>query len=363
MTSTKKLRVVLVGAGNVMTTRHLPALVANKKLFDVRGIVDADGSRSARVAKTFGIPNHCIVPNMDAGVPTMDALSRAPWMRDVDAAIIGVPPRSHAAVAKACLSWGKHVLVEKPFALTIEQATELSNMADTLGLVLAVKHNFQFSRSFLRLSRLLEDGALGKVKSMHCAQLTNYARRIPPWAEDLPGGLFYDESPHFLYLARAVTGDDVCIKSAYRHRSMERRATPKIINLNLESGGVPITIYWNFDSPVCEWYFTVFGEDRVATIDLFRDILLVLPNDAPHLGYQVMRTSVLSTIQHWKGVAVNGVDYLRNRLYYGFDIAQRNFHRAVTEGDVRHIDGMSGADGVWVTRLQHAILQRLDCHA
>lgn len=347
-----RIRLALIGAGNVMTTRHLPALRHNAHLFELRGIVDSNAERAKAVAQAHGIRN-------DGAVSGASELSAFEWLADVDAAIIAVPPQKHHAMVKACLSLGKHVLVEKPFTVTVDDAQDLVRLAKAQKRILAVKHNFQFARSFLRLGRLLEAGALGHVQSIYCAQLTNQARRIPAWAEELPVGLFYDESPHYFYLIRKFTGHDIVVRNAYQSRSPTRAATPRELTLNLDAGDVPVTVYWNFDSPVCEWYFAVLGETRLAVVDLFRDILVVLPNDAPHLGYQVMRTSVLSTLQHWKGVAVNGLSYLRSSLYYGFDIAQQNFHAAVASGDASHIRGMSGEDGLFVTEIQNRIVTRL----
>lgn len=347
-----KIRLALIGAGNVMATRHLPALRSNAHLFEIRGVIDADASRSKAFAEKYGIRQY-------GAADAATGLAGLGWLADVDAALIGVTPQSHHRMARECLLLGKHVLVEKPFTVTVDEARDLVDLARARQLILAVKHNFQYARSFLELGRLVDSGALGRVQSILCTQLTNQARRIPSWAEELPLGLFYDEAPHFFYLARKFTGHDVAIRSAYRCRSTTRAATPKLLSLNLQAGDIPVTIYWNFDSPVCEWHFALLGDARLAVVDLFRDILIVLPVDAPHLGYEVMRTSILATFQHWRGVAVNGWSYLRNRLYYGFDIAQRNFHRAVTTGDARHIAGMSGEDGLVVTAIQNDVVARL----
>ena len=351
----KKLRLALIGAGNVMKTRHLPALLRNVGLFELRGIVDVDITRSKQLADKHRIPHY-------SGLDGEHGISTLEWFNEVDAVIIGVPPQGHYPLARECLLLGKHVLVEKPLALKIEEAKDLVSLAKAKHLVLAVKHNFQYAKSVLKLDGLLKNGELGRVQSIYCVQLTNQARRIPAWVEELPYGLFFDESPHYFYLTRKITGDELRIKSVYRSRSRLRSATPEILNLNLESGNIPVTVYWNFDSPVCEWQFIIIGEKKMAAVDLFRDILILLPNDTPHLGYQVMRTSILSAFQHWKGVAVNGLSYLQNKLNYGFDISQQNFHRAVTSGDVSHIQGMSGEDGLCVTEIQNEIVRQLDAN-
>ena len=157
-----------------------------------------------------------------------------------------------------------------------------------------------------------------------------------------------------------LLGCNFTIKSVHQSKSEERKSTPKILNLNLEVNNLPVTIYWNFDSPVCKWYFTVFGEKKMAAVDIFRDILIVLPNDTPHLWFQVLRTSILGTFQHWKGIFINGFSYISNRLYYGFDVAQTNFYLAVVNNDVQFIKGMSAEDALFVTEIQLKIIEDLE---
>jgi len=348
----KKINLVLIGAGNVMRTRHLPALIKNKNLFNIVGVMDIDETAAKSLAKRHNFLNY-------ASIKDENDLKKNKWFSETDAVIIGIPPQQHYQMVKECLILGKHVIVEKPFTVSVEQAKDLVDLAKKKHLVLVVKHNFQFTRSFLKLEKIINDKGIGKVRSIYCVQLTNHSRRIPSWTEELPLGLFYDESPHYFYLVRKFTNGEIKIRSVFQSKSKTRESTPEVINLNLEANNIPVTIYWNFDSPICEWYFTILGEKKSATVDLFRDILLILPNDAPHLGYQVMRTSVLTTIQHWKGILINGFSYLQNKLYYGFDIVQLNFYQAIMENDLNYIKGMSAEDGLYITEIQNKIVNEL----
>lgn len=352
----RKINLVLIGAGNVVRTRHLPALLKNKRLFNITGIVDTDSQSAISLAKKFNIPHSAQVHNAKD-------LSNYPWFSEAEAVIIGIPPQHHYSMVKECLLLGKHVIVEKPFTLSTEEAKDLVEIAKKKNLVLVVKHNFQFTRSFLKLENIINAQGLGKVRSIYCVQLTNQSRRIPPWTEELPLGLFYDESPHYFYLVRKFTkGDTITIKNVFQSKSETRASTPLVINLNLECNHIPVTIYWNFDSPICEWYFTIFGDQKSATVDLFRDILIVLPNDSPHLGPQVMKTSILTTFQHWKGIVVNGFSYIQNKLYYGFDILQKNFYKAIVENNYEHTTGISAEDGLFVTQIQNDIVNAIKAH-
>jgi scyllo-inositol 2-dehydrogenase (NADP+) len=345
----KRLKLGLIGAGNIMQSRHLPALVAaGRERFELAVIADHKPENGARAAKQFGIAQ--AVTCADSG-----QLKSISQLQEVDAVIIATPPKQHAAAVRACLDLGKHVLVEKPFVTDLAEGRALIDLAAQRKLVLAVNQNFQFSSSFLKLQRLIAGGQLGTVKSFYCLQFSNDTRRLPVWGDDLPLGLFYDESPHVFYLMRRFGGGEVAIKSVSSVPSRSGKNTPQILDIAIEVNGLPGTIYSNFESPVCEWFFCVFGTDRYAMVDMFRDILTVLPNDGQHLMKEVFTSSFLATAHHWRGFVANGWKYVRHRLHYGMDITHANFHTAITTGDQAVLWNMSGEHGLAVNIAQHAV--------
>ncbi|MEO9373642.1 Gfo/Idh/MocA family oxidoreductase, partial [Pseudomonas aeruginosa] len=77
--------------------------------------------------------------------------------------VIPTPNETHFPLAKAALEAGKHVVVDKPFTVTLSQARELDALAKTLGRVLSVFHNRRWDSDFLTLKGLLAEGVLGEV--------------------------------------------------------------------------------------------------------------------------------------------------------------------------------------------------------
>lgn len=225
--------------------------------------------------------------------------------------------------------------------------------------MLAVCHNFQFSRAFTQLSSLMDQKKLGTITSFYCAHITNDLRRLPAWSEDLHGGLFYDESPHVFYLLRKYLGKGIQVKHVYATQPAKTKQTPHILDIQLSDGKIPATIYINFASPICEWYFMILGSQQAGVVDLFRDILTVFPNDGQHLTREVLTTSFVATTSHWQGVFRNGVDYLRHTLFWGIDEVQRRFYQAVTTRDKKYLAGISGDDGLAINKLQHFVLSAL----
>jgi predicted dehydrogenase len=343
------LRVALIGTGWVSTHRHLPSLRATPGV-EVVGVVDRNGSRAAEVAKKFGIPRSASVSSM--------GLEGLAWLGEVDAVVIGTPPRAHHAVASRALSLGKNVLTEKPFALTVAEGEDLSARAEAAGRTLAVVHNFQFSRAFNRLLSDLAKGRLGEPTAIEAHQFSNPNRRLPVWYDDLPGGLFFDESPHLLYLMRRLAGGEMALDDAHAAKNRAGGRTPDLLTAFFRTGsGVPARMTLNFVAPVSEWFVSVAGSKGIGVVDVFRNVYVRLPNDGAHVTSTALRTSALATLRHWAGSARPGIEFLLGRAMYGNREVMRRFAQACRSGAAP--EGISKSDGLAVLRLQYTILERV----
>lgn len=343
------IRLGIIGSGNIVRTRHIAAIRALPASAQIAGISDTHAERARDLARTYNIPR--------AESNPADSLAEISWIDDVDAVVIGTPPFAHGSLVRQALARGKHVLVEKPFVVDLPEGRAAIALAAERNLVLAVNHNFQFSRGFTRLQRDLDAGRPGTIRGIYSLQLSNDKRRLPAWSERLPFGLFYDESPHVFYLLRRFGGKNIALKSAYRAPSSDpNKTTPHVLNLELDCDGIPASIHIDFESPICEWYFAVLGERGIGYVDLFRDIYAFLPHDGQHLMREVLRTSSLATRQHWRGFVQNGWSYLRHRLLYGFDTIYRNFFEAIERGDPARVAEHSGEEGLAVNELQHTTI-------
>jgi scyllo-inositol 2-dehydrogenase (NADP+) len=333
----KRFRIGIVGAGNITSLRHIPALRRSGRV-EIVGIVDRRVERARAVAERFGLPNASA--DMDAR-----------WFEDLDAVTVGVPPMEHAAVTCEALRRGKHVLQEKPTAMTPEEGERIAAEVESSGRTFAIVHNFQFANSALRLRKLLDGGTLGRVLSLNAVQTSSPKRKLPVWAESLPLGLFYDESPHFMYLFRAFGGRTSVVDVSVRSH---RQATPHILTAHLDCEVAPGFMYCNFQSGVSEWHFAAICERGTAIMDVFRDVLVFLPEDGGHTAARVMTTSLAATATHWAGVATSGVRMVNHSLLYGNDEVVRRFLDAAEAS--RQPEKLAVADALDVLRLQHDIL-------
>lgn len=92
--------------------------------------------------------------------------------RSVEAVVLATPAHTHHALALEVLSAGRHVLVEKPLAMTGADALEIVELAADRKLTLMVGHTFLYSAPVQRLRELVESGELGRVQYLSSQRLS-----------------------------------------------------------------------------------------------------------------------------------------------------------------------------------------------
>lgn len=350
-----KLRVAIVGAGNISNTRHIPALMANRDLFEITGVVSDEEKKIKRTLTTYQMISNSLT--VDGRADFEEALKRCGWFGRVDAVVIGTPPKQHYLTVRACLRLGKHVLVEKPMMMDVCQCEEVKKIASERNLVLYVMHSFQFSKGMNKLYRLYRDGELGELQSVLELQLSNRERRLPKWYQELPLGLFYDEAAHFFYGARRF-GGGLKVLNAHARYHKQDDSTPRFLEVQLQAGKIPVQMYMNFNSPICEWGLILIGNKKIAVYDYFKDILIVLGNDGKHYAGDVLRTSAGFFTQFWGGFFRSGFQMVRGKLLYGHDECIRRFGRAILNNEMCF--ELSADLGLEVVRAMNEVVRQVE---
>jgi predicted dehydrogenase len=118
---------------------------------------------------------------------------------DVDLVVVSTPPSTHADWALRALRAGKHVVVEKPFAIRTEEADAVLAEADDQGLLAVVYQNRRFDSDHLAVRREVESGAIGEVFHIETF-VGGYDHPCNLWHSDeaVSGGAFYDWGSHVL---------------------------------------------------------------------------------------------------------------------------------------------------------------------
>ncbi len=164
------IRVCLVGAGRVARV-HANSLVNHVPEAQLVAIADPDKKALDETAEKFGISVRC--PSLE------DALENA----DFDAVVITTPTFTHARLAITAANAGKHLLLEKPMAMSLEECDAIIAAAERNGVILQLGFMRRFDPEFVAAAARIEAGEIGRP--MLIKSLTHGPGLPPPWARDL----------------------------------------------------------------------------------------------------------------------------------------------------------------------------------
>lgn len=156
----------------------------------------------------------------------------------VEIVSIATPPSTHLAMSLAAIAKGKHVLIEKPVALTAEDAATIAEAADKAGVVATVNFMLRFNPLVEGMRKIIEAGVFGKPRRV---DLRNYATQVtvPPghwfWDHKISGGILVEHGVHFFDMSSYMLGSravEATGLSVWRNSEQEDRvfATAKFEN-------------------------------------------------------------------------------------------------------------------------------------
>lgn len=184
MNKAKTINIALIGYGFVGKTFHAPLIQS------IEGLTLAVVSSRDEEKVKRDLPNVLVVATPEEAIQHPD----------VDLVVIASPNATHAPLAALALNAGKHVVVDKPFTLDMQEARELIALADEKQRLLSVFHNRRWDSDFIGIKQVIEEGRLGKVKLFE-----SHIDRFRPevrvrWREqNVPGsGLWFDLGPHLI---------------------------------------------------------------------------------------------------------------------------------------------------------------------
>jgi predicted dehydrogenase len=168
----KKLRVGIIGAGNIATSAHLPAYQQLTDIVEVVAIADIVPERAQAAAEKYGIPHYfASVEELMANV-------------DVDYIDICTWTAAHAPVCIAAAKAGKNILCEKPLAATLEQGLAMEKAVKEAGVQFMLAVVTRYGAEQQKVRELYAEGVFGEIY----AAKTLYVRR-----RGTPGGWFTDK--------------------------------------------------------------------------------------------------------------------------------------------------------------------------
>jgi predicted dehydrogenase len=197
--SNRKIKVAIIGAGEIAKKVHIPAFLSNKQV-DLVALVDINKEKGERITKKFGIKK------------CFSSINELFEQQDVDAVSICTPPNTHAEIALKAFNYGAHVLCEKPLATTVDDGKAMFEASLRKEKILMVGFHLRFRPNYERAKNLIQRGLLGHVYTVEGNLLT--PNPLLTWGKsewffkpETGGGVLSDIGPHVFDLINYVLDD------------------------------------------------------------------------------------------------------------------------------------------------------------
>ncbi len=307
MTSSR-LRWALIGASDIAATRMIPAFrTAGHEVVVVQSGAD---EWAHAYAGTHGI---------DAWTTSVvEAVTRP----DVDAVYVSSRNEKHREQVEAAAAAGKHVLAEKPLALSVADARAMVDACEAAGVVMATNHHLPASPTHRAMKALVADGVVGEVRALHISHAVGLPDRLRGWRVDDPvgGGVVLDVFVHDMAATAAIIGGQA----------------RRVMSLSRGGNAVPDSVM-----SVVEWDDDVIVETHDAYDNYHLPTYLeILGTDGAIRSTGCMTGDPVGDVVVYRGLEATLVDLGdRDDLYL---TTTRAFERAVREGADPLVTGRDG---------------------
>ena len=294
------LRIAFLGCGFItgVHSRHLRAL---KGL-----VVPSYASRDRAKAEAF-----C---GRYGGAGTYADYASAIQDPRIDAVVIAVPPRFHLDLTLQALEAGKHVLVEKPAFMRMDDYRTALQARNRARKVVLVGENDHYKPLAVALRRLLADGVIGQMVFAYFQTIARKLKTADDWRndEDVAGGdAFFEEGIHWLHLAGSL-GPAIVSVQGYRpsvsREGPDRRAKSMMVAFRYDNEAVG-TLYYSREIPSLLHGLRLsklYGREGIITFESNGGFILVRGTGLPRFlipgfrdirGYQAMYRDFVRAIR------------------------------------------------------------------
>ena len=154
----------------------------------------------------------------DFNAPAFDSVQAVCTHPDVQVVYVATPHQFHADHVCLAAAHGKHVLVEKPMALTLDECTRMIDACQRAGVHLLVGHSHSFNGPIRRTREIIDSGIYGQVRMIHAMNYTDFLYR-PRRPEELDtaagGGVIHSQAAHQIDIVRLMGGGNVASVRAH----------------------------------------------------------------------------------------------------------------------------------------------------
>ena len=253
------LNIGILGCGKIAQVRHIPEYIANPDAA-IAGFFDADAQRCQEIAAKFGGRAYASAEELFAD-PAIDAVS------------VCVANFAHAELSIQALQAGKHVLCEKPMAITLAECEAMLAQAEKAGKRLLIGQNQRLAKAHLKAKELVAAGEIGRVVTFR----TTFGHGGPETWSITPGkntwffdkkraamGAMADLGIHKTDMLRYVLGQDI-VRTTARLLTLDKRgADDQLIGVDDNAVCIYETSGGAFGTMTASW--TYYGQEDNSTI-------------------------------------------------------------------------------------------------
>jgi len=329
----------IIGCGRAAQQLHLPALRFVPAI-KVAALADVDLSRVEKAARQF--------PNARRYSEPGELLADS----ELNAVAICTPPQMHAELALAALAADKHVLVEKPLAVTIADGERMLHGAEMSNKIAAIGFNLRCHRLVRRAREMIASDALGEIHQMITmwGSQMQHNSKMPEWRrlEATGGGALFEIGVHHIDACAFLLDDKIDnVQMLGRSGTCKQESVSLLARTN---GSVLISSSFSqVTAPFNE--FRIVGDRGVLSFSLYRADSFAFTNlSQPSFGlrHRLNQLSRLREFPKLLRIARSGGDYL---LSYR---EQWNRFAAAVRGE--SAPASSFADGLSALKVVHAAL-------
>ena len=255
MTSVAPVRIALVGCGRI-SRNHFDAIVKIDGL-ELAAVCDIIPERAREAGRRFGVPSFESIDEMLASV-RCDAVALCTPS--------GLHPKHGIIAARA----GKHVICEKPMAISLQEAEQMVEAADRNKVKVLAGHTQSYSLPIRAMRKIITSGRIGGLRALHIWAYSDWMLR-PRTSDELDpnqgGGIPYRQGPHQIDTVRVLGGGKLRSVRAMTGRWDAARPIPGYYSAYLEfEDGTPATLvysgYAHFDSAELHYWVGEGGQAR-----------------------------------------------------------------------------------------------------
>lgn len=325
MASKDKVKVGIIGS-QFEADIHAASFQLMPEEAEVVAVASPTPGNAAKLAERYGVPR--------AFTDYREMLKE----RDIEMVTIAAPNRLHAQMTEDIANAGKHVVCEKPFAMSLEEADRMIEVCKKKGVLLMYAEELFFTPKYVKAKEMADQGAFGKVYMVK--QCEKHFGPHAPWFWDVEqsgGGVFMDMGCHgiafcYWFLGRPKIETVYCQMGTYVHKDLTVGEDNSVCVLEFANGAIGVVEDSWARRGGMDDYIEVYGEGGVTYADLHMGNALPTYSEYGY-GYAVEKAP---TTQGWT------YPVFEELWNYGFPQEMNHFSRCVRGKEEPQATGEDG---------------------